>query len=796
MQKFKPYTRTLADIGPILVRHVFLLVNGIIGTVVILLFIFGNREAAIFLGIITLFNMLLGIIQDTRARIALETLQMITALRVIRIDENESETSVLAEEIVKGDRIKLKLGDQAPADGILLSANGLEVSEALLTGESDSFPRNEGAELRAGDIITAGNGILEVRTNFNESGMAQMTAEAKKYAAKPSPIQLAIEHIIAYSGYVLLASLTFLIIRGLMVHEPHLTMVLHAGALASIIVPQGLVVITTLLFAFGASSYSSRHVLFQEINATEKLGRIKNLCMDKTGTLTENSLVVEKMEIPEGGSIENSAMLTHCYIQGTGDSSQTIVAVSNYLQTTKNTNEATEQIIGTLPFSSWRQYGAVGLEGKEGKHIILVGAPDIFLPHLSNQKEKEWLTKLIATHAHQGNRMLAVTHTEGAELPRELGDAALSIVTVFIFHSELREGIRDAIAFFQDRGVRIRIISGDNAETVQAVACRAGINDTETIVTGTEMKEWKAAEFDRMVRAHTIFARILPEQKVQIIESFKKDGFTAMVGDGANDALAIKKADLGIAMFDGAPATRRLAGVILMNNSFTALPGGVTLADNFIRNIEVFAGIFINQSILGFFVFVLLSIFGSTLPLTPLNITLINYFTVGIPGMLLGYWAIRPSGINLPANSESFLARVIPFALAAGTIEAISTAIIFAWSPPSLALALSNTLVGLAFIVNGFFFFMLAPRVYRGNITNTERFHILLLGLVELALLFIILRIPLLVLFFNVTMPLPKPIEVLPTLMILGCSGVFLFVLAKTCFLKQEKGKSLEILRK
>ena len=781
--KSEPYKRTLLNIGPIIYRHVFLFVNGVIFSVVILLFFFGNKEAAIFLGIITLFNILLGIIQDTRARIALETLQLVTALRVTRISKDGKEESILADEVEKGDHIKLRVGDQVPCDGILILSHGVEVSEALVTGESDSFPRAKGAEVSAGDVVTAGSGMFEAQSAFRDSRMAHMTAEAKKYSASPSPIQHAINKVISYTGYILFVVILFVVGRGLIVHESALNIVLNIGALASTIIPQGLVVITTLLFAFGASSYSKKHVLFQEINATEKLGRIKNICMDKTGTLTENFLEVEQMYVFGKITKEEASMLTTLYLQGSQDSSQTIDAVKKYLaaeMTAAVGSEIDMKVTGALPFSSWRQYGAVEVS----KDTVFVGSPDTFMAHLSDPKEKQWLAKIIDEHSHAGKRVLCVAHSPKTGLPEGRTLPKLSVVAVFVFQSGFREGVRQAIEFFQKRGVKIRIISGDNVDTVRAVATSAGVENTDSFITGPEMANWSVADFDEKVHTYTIFARTVPEQKVKIIEALKKDGFTAMVGDGANDALAIKKSDLGIAMFDGVQATRSLAGVILMKNSFADLPGGVELADNFIRNIEIFAGIFINQSVLGILLFVIISFFGFAFPLTQLNITLINYFAVGIPGMLIGYWAIRPTGKILPANTDAFLSLVLPFVIWSAVLESIAVAIVLALSPAYLKAADSNTLVALGFIVCGFIFFTLAPRVYRGVQTVREKWHLFYLAIFEVVFLLVILSIPWAVRFFNVTTPFPTTRNIGIALAVLLVFGIAQYILTKKFFVK------------
>lgn len=776
--------RVLVDIPSIIYRNAFLLVNGIIFAVVILLFSFGSIEAAVFLGAITAFNIVLGIVQDTRSRVALETLQMITALRVIRLNTDGSTESILMGDVRKGDHIDLKLGCQVPCDGVLLFVEGLEVSEALITGESESFPRGKGDKLSAGSIVTAGHGLLEARNTFRESRISKLTEEAKIYSANPSPIERSVYEVIKYAGYFALAVIVFVAVRGWILGEPPVKIVMNIGALASTIIPQGLVVITTFLFAFGAASYSKKHVLFQEINATEKLGRVKNLCMDKTGTLTDNILAVEKMHVREGVPETEVRTLASLYVRRSGDVSQTLEAIRKYLGSA--VEESAGEVIDALPFSSWRQYGAVLVKNSVGAEAIIVGSTDVILQQISSTTEKAWLNEVIGQYAHTGKRIVCMARFSSRELPKELLNTHVSILAVFVFHSGFRHGVQDTIKFFQDRGVRIRIISGDNPDTVQSIAHTAGVNNTDTVVTGMEMQSWGEDDFDQKVRDHTIFARIVPEQKVKIIESLKKDGFTAMVGDGVNDALAVKKADLGIAMFDGAPATRHLASIILMNNSFNDLPGGVELADIFIRYMTILAGVFINSSLVGLLFFAIISLWGYAYPLMPLNITFINYFVVGIPVLLIGYWSFRPSTATHAANSEGFLKQIMPFVVWSSVIEAIGIAIVFALSPEPLKIASTNMLVLIGFIFSGFIFFALAPRVYRGKLSRAERLDLAGLAVFEVLLFWLVLKIPLVVYFFNLTTPLPAPIYIGQALIVLILCGAIQYAAMKRFFLKKN----------
>ncbi len=782
----KPYKETVRAFPAILSRHVFLFVNGIIFAVVALLYVFGAKDSALFLGVIIVINISLGVTQDTRSKYSLEKLQLLTALTFIRLDANNIETSVYGEELQKGDHIKIKLGDQIPIDGKIIESNNLEMSSALITGESDSLSKKIGEIVSAGEIVTAGRGVVELESTYIESRIAQMTKTIKSYTATQSPIQESVSKIINISSFVLVVIILFVVGRGFIVHESYIQIVNNIGALASVVIPQGLVVITTLLFAFGAASYSSKHVLFQEINATEKLGRIKNLCMDKTGTLTNNSIKVEKIYTTARVTEDKAKELTALYIQGSGDSSKTVDAIRSFIPKTDVAIEVTQSV----PFSSWRQYGAVSFKEGGKESTIFLGPPEPFFAHISNQDESLWLQKIVSTHAQHGERVLCLVSCDGAISPETLDNKALSVVGVYVLSSELREGITDAINFFQDRGVIIRVITGDNPETAMSVARGAGVKNPEKVITGTEMKSWTDDDYLKNSKNYSIFARIIPEQKVKIIEALKKDGFTAMVGDGANDALAIKKADLGIAMFDGVPATRRLAGVILMNNSFTALPGAVALADSFICNIEILSSLFLNQALIGTFFFVLISVFGYAYPILPLNVTVTNYFTIGIPGTLIAYWALRPEGIIKPSNTESFIKKVLPFPFFSSILQAVMMMTIFMLAPVSARLMDSNMFILYSLIICGLVFLITTPKIYLGFVSKAKKIHFALLFGFEVILMIVLLKIPFVTKFFSLYQA-PMPDGTYPKMFIVCVAYVFFQYVFTKCFFKYFGKKAI-----
>ena len=741
--------RTTREVGRLFVRNAFIPINAIIFAVVVLLVVFGETREGLYLGAIVLLNIFLGFVQDLRAWVLLERLQIETALKVIRIDAGGTESQVDPEEITKGDRIRLALGDQAPCDGVLVESANLEVSEGLITGESNSFPRGEGASVLAGSVVTAGSGVMRAETDFAQSRLAKMAHGLARYSANPSPIQRSVEVVIRYTIYVLLAVTAFIVLRGVLTHEAQAKIVEQIGALASILVPQGLVVAVTLLLTYGAGHFYNRHVLLQEVNATEKFGRIKNLCMDKTGTLTENELTAESFLAAPGVDEHEARELASLYVQHAGDSSQVMRAVSAFLEPASE-----RQVHETLPFSSWRRYGGLALDDSRGEKVVLVmGGPEALAPAARAGTERAWLEARASEAAAAGKHVLAVARAAGTTVPRSLGEADLSIIGLFILGNRLREGVRGAVDFFQSRGVTIRILSGDHPDTVRAVATATGIAHADALITGAEMKGWDASDYAHNVGKYALFTRIEPEQKERIVEALKQDGFTAMIGDGANDALSVKKADLGIALFDGAAATRAVAAVVLMHNSFVELPAGVRLADSMIENIEIFAAIFLNQIFVQLFFFLLLSAAGIPFPLTPLNVNFMNFFTVGLSTTLISAWAILPSPRQAPARMESFLKRVLPLPLALSVVQAVAlTAIFFVRQKLLLTDSVAALLI-ISIVATGFAFLAVAAERISGGLSAKRRFGLYLFGIIDALFLFVAFKIPIVLRFFDLAAP-------------------------------------------
>lgn len=675
---------------------------------------------AFFLLVVLGLNVIIGIIQDLRAKVALEQLQILMAPRIVRMEQDGKERIILLDEIKINDRLKISLGDQIPADGELLESFGLEINEALITGESKNIVKQKGNRVLAGSIATSGSGILLVDTEATNSFVAKMTEKIKQYKLSPSPIQKTLNTFISYMTYLLIAIVIYVVIHGLTVNALIPLIIKDIGALTSTLVPQGLILATTIFFAYGAIKLFKKQVLLQEINATEKLGRIKNLCLDKTGTLTENEPIVEDCILYPGRNMGELEQLMSGYIQSNTGISATGYALKKAVGKTFN-----GQILDSLPFSSTRKFGAVTLQNNNEKTTVVVGAPDILMPNIVEDSEKQWVKAVLDIHTVKAKRLVLITRAEELPQPEGMGKIKLSVLGIYILHNPLRPGTADIINFFQNRGVRIRVISGDNAGTVQAVAVMAGIKHSDLIITGPEMEKWDEEEYMERVPAYHLFARISPEQKEKIISVLQTTGFTAMVGDGANDALAIKKADLGIAMFEGSGATRQIAEVVLMNNSFSALPEGVAMAETIVTNIELVASVFFYSIGTGLGLFFILATLGYLYPLSPRNTTIINYCVLWLP---MTYWALFPASKKGLDPDQSFLRRILPFSLVNSFLTAVTATVVFLLGPSSHQESGSSIFVVMTLIILGFWFFILAPKAYGVAMDQTHKNITYILG--------------------------------------------------------------------
>ena len=657
----------LKDIGPILWRNIFSLVVVIIGGLSLLLIILGDLRDGIFLAVVIIINIVIGVVQEIRSKIALEKLQLTTASRYKVRRDNESLT-VYAEDIQSGDIVSLNLGDQVPVDGIIRNSEMCECNEALLSGESRNISKRAGDKLLAGSIIVAGSAKLVARKPINESYISVMTQSLKRYQRNLSPIQKSILKFIQLMSVVLLIIALIVLTKSFVQSESLVVSIKQIAAIAATIIAEGLILASTVFFTYGAVRMSRKKVLLQQINAIENIGRVSMVCLDKTGTLTEDTPVFDKLDSyrPELGSLEDLKKLVAAYIYKESPSTEVIKALR------KKINKIdTISITEFLPFSSERKYAA--FEIKDTNKLVFVGASDYFVDNL-NSAQKKWLSVKTELYSKQAKRLLVVLTGKSGELNNPSSIKSAELKGLIVLDNPLKGSSRDVVKFLQKRGIQLLVVSGDNSKTVAAIAQRAGIKHSDTVISGNQVESMTESELVRVIKRRTLFARTLPSQKQKIVQASQSIGLTAMIGDGANDALAIKKADVGIAMFSGSSASRQIADMVLLDNSFATVPKGIELSDSIITTLEMIASLFFSRVWTGVFLIIGTLLIDINYPFTPRNITLLNLFIIGFPILMWGIW---PRNRIRSIHDQSFLQRTLPFSITNAVIIALTTLVAY-----------------------------------------------------------------------------------------------------------------------
>lgn len=653
------------DFGPVLFRNLFSIVTVIIGGLSIILIVLGNKRDGVFLGSVISINIIVGIIQELRAKINLERLQLSTKQHY-SVVRNNKELTTYSEEILPGDKIQLRLGDQVPVDSKIISCKGFECNLALLTGETENVSKQTGENLLSGTIVVAGEAKIIATKSEKESYLYKMNEDLKKYQTSYSPIQKAILRFIKIMAFILLIMAIIILSRSIITKEPLLSGFVQIAALASTIIAEGLLLASTILFAYGAIKLAKQKVLLQQINAIEGLGRVSIVCIDKTGTITETNPVYEKTTLFDSSDHKKISKILSTYTINETSHTTTL----NALKSKYNDKDNTYQIEDILAFSSERKYSAIRVS-KTNK-VFLIGAAEKFLNALEPE-EKQWVEEELSSHSMLAKRLIFVAEADMEDVKKISSIKKIKAIGFVIFKNPLKAGSIKTIKALQERGVQIVVISGDNAQTVKAISQQAGIEFGDEVVSGEELDKLHPDEIMKLINRRVIFARTLPSQKQKIVDSIKlSNQQVAMIGDGANDATAIKAADVGIAMFSGAPATRQIADAVLTNNSFAAIPKGIKLSDTIITTLEMIGCLFFTRVWSGLFLLLTTLLVRVDYPLQPRNITLLNIFIVALPIML---WLSYPRHRNRKLNDPSYLSRTLPFSILNALVIAISSLI-------------------------------------------------------------------------------------------------------------------------
>ena len=669
-------SRTVRDI---IQANVFTRFNAVLAFLFVVVITVGSFNDALF-GLVVVLNALIGIVQEVRAKRTLDRLTLISAPKVTVI--REGQTQIIAKEaVVLGDLVVVSSGDQLVADGELLEGSGLEIDESLLTGESVPVLKRTGDVLYSGSHAVAGSGTMTVTQVGNLAYASRLAVEAKRFGLVKSELREGIDRILnlIFWGLAPLAGLLLMsqLQAGLALHEAWIKTI--AGLVG--VIPQGLVLLTSMVFAVSVIRLGQRNVLVQELPAVEILARVDVLCLDKTGTLTDGGLTVAGIEsLVDHPRLQDALGALAALDQATNATAAAIAAIHP---------DPNWSIDLAVPFSSERKWSALTSQGT----TWVMGAPDYLLG------DQPAIRRHAADLAVQGYRVLVVGIHEGPIGPES--SLSLDPVALIKLDESVRPDAPETLAYFKRQGVALKVISGDHPQTVADVAKRAGVDLIAEPVDARSLPE-DLEELGKVLNVHQVFGRVTPQQKQAMVKALQAQGHVvAMTGDGVNDVLALKSADLGIAMGSGVAATKAIARVVLLDGRFATLPGVVAEGRKLMANIERVATLFLTKTVYVIGLVALTVILALPFPFLPRHLTLIGELAIGIPGFVL---ALEP---NLTRYRKGFTRRLLKTVVPIGLIEALITFGAYWWmrqsgQPEADAFSVATlTLIALSLFVLG-----------------------------------------------------------------------------------------------
>ena len=567
-------------------------------------------------------------IQELRARRTLERLEVLAAPTATVLRDG-TESVVSAEEVVADDVVVLRAGGAIVVDGPLLSADRLEIDASLLTGEADPELRVPGDDLRSGSVVVAGLGLMRAEGIGAESYAAQLTAHARRFSLAESELQRGVSRILRWVAIAFVPA-ALLLIRG----QARSDLAWRAAAQRSAagliaMVPEGLVLLTSLAFAVGVLRLGRRHCLVKELPAVEILARVDMLCLDKTGTLTEGQIGFAGIEPLGGFPAEQAKAALAALSLADPSPNASMAAIRDALADDgpRPCWSATAQV----PFNSVTKWSAVTFAGQTSAWYL--GAPEILLAVDQDGDPGHSAGVRAALEARAGRRVLLLA--SGQPPIDEVLPSTLRPMALVLLEERVRSDAADAVSWFYRQGVTLKVISGDNPDTVAAVAHQVGIRDADVVVDGRDLPDDIAA-LSEVLRAANVFGRVSPDQKRRMVAALQADGHVvAMTGDGVNDVAALKDADLGIAMGTGSDAARAVARIVLLDSCFASLPAVVAEGQRVLANIERVANLFLTKTVLAFILAVSIGIAATPYPFLPRHLTLVSAVAIGLPGFVL-----------------------------------------------------------------------------------------------------------------------------------------------------------------
>ncbi|MFI6863363.1 HAD-IC family P-type ATPase [Streptomyces sp. NPDC050421] len=653
--------RSSRSVTEIVRANVFTRFNLIIGVLWVIMLFVAPIQDSLF-GFVIIANTGIGIVQEWRAKKTLDSLAVIgEAKPTVRRDGVAAEVSV--SEIVLGDLVELGPGDKVIVDGTVTEADSLEIDESLLTGEADPVLKRAGDPVMSGSFVVAGGGAFAATKVGREAYAAQLAEEASRFTLVQSELRSGISTILKYVTWMMIPTAIGLIISQLVVKDNNFkeSVARTVGGIVPMI-PEGLVLLTSVAFAIGVVRLGRKHCLVQELPAIEGLARVDVVCLDKTGTLTEGGMDVTEVRALNGTDDPYLRRVLGAFGASDPRPNASLQAIIDTYPAPSPSPDGTGwRVTQALPFSSARKYsGAAFDEGAGQQSSWLLGAPDVLLP------EADPALAEIEQLNEQGLRVLLLARAQGELDGPDIAAGAVPSALI-VLEQRLRPDAGETLAYFADQRVATKVISGDNAVSVGAVAAKLGLPGAEHTLDARKLP----TDPDAMATAmeeNAVFGRVTPQQKRDMVAALQSRGHTvAMTGDGVNDVLALKDADIGVSMGSGSEATRAVAQIVLLNNSFATLPSVVAEGRRVIGNITRVATLFLTKTVYSVLLAVLVVCFQVEYPFLPRHLTLLSTLTIGVPAFFL---ALAP---NKERAHPHFVRRVMRYAIPSGTIAAVAT---------------------------------------------------------------------------------------------------------------------------
>lgn len=620
----KNIDETDRPVWEIVKRNTFTFFNLIFAVIAILISLVQAWNQLIFLPIIVI-NTIVGIYQEIKAKRYLDQMTLLHAPQSTVIRNGQQE-KIASDDLVEEDIIILKTGNQIVADARIVEGS-IFVNESLLTGEADEIEKNVDDKLLSGSFVVSGEAKVILEKVGKDSYISKLTEQAKLVDhGEDSEMLRALNKLLKWVSFIILPIAVILFTQNYFVnHNTLQTSVVAMVAAVIGMIPEGLYLLTTIALTLSSVKLARNQVLLHNMKSIESLARVDVLCVDKTGTITEPRMSVEQVFVSPSSNISEAKFMSLLsdYISANTDDNDTMKAIREFMLAKGDLQNQMTGVKKIIPFSSKVKYSAVCFENES----YLLGAPEIVLG-----KTYEKVSSEINHLLEEGFRVLVLAGTKEKIYDQlNLGAYALGYV---VLANPIRENAKSTFNYFAEQGVNIKVISGDNPQTVSAVAKRAGITGAERFIDANLLKTKE--DLDQAVESYTVFGRVTPDQKRRLVQALKrKDHTVAMTGDGVNDILAMKSADCSIAMASGSDAATQVAQVVLLDSDFGHMTQVVTEGRRVVNNVQRSAILFLVKNLFSIILAIISAIFVFTYPLQASQLSLISLFTIGIPGFLL-----------------------------------------------------------------------------------------------------------------------------------------------------------------